>query len=90
MASFNAVVLVDDGKTAAVRSIPFPQIRPDWVLVKVKAVAINPSDWKHVFSGTVNVGCRVGLDYAGIVEEVGINVTRFQKGDRIAGGVHGW
>ena len=35
-------------------------------------------------------GCTVGCDYSGVVEEVGSKVTKqWQKGDRIAGFVHG-
>ena len=34
-------------------------------------------------------GALVGCDYSGVVEEVGKNVIKFQKGDRIAGFVHG-
>lgn len=35
-------------------------------------------------------GLRAGCDYAGIVEEVGPDVTKaFKKGDRIAGPTHG-
>ena len=37
-----------------------------------------------------NPGSTLGCDYAGVVEEVGSKVTKsWQKGDRIAGFVHG-
>ncbi|TVY40893.1 Protein TOXD [Lachnellula subtilissima] len=55
----------------------------------VKAVALNPTDWKMINWGTADVGSRFGCDYAGIVAEVGNKVTRFQKGDSIARFVHG-
>lgn len=30
---------------AEVQEVPIPQIRDDYLLVKVKAVALNPTDW---------------------------------------------
>lgn len=54
------------------------------------AVALNPTDWKHVRYLTPEPGPLVGSDYAGFVEEVGSKVTSgFQKGDRICGFAHG-
>jgi NADPH:quinone reductase-like Zn-dependent oxidoreductase len=58
-------------------------------LVKIKAVALNPTDWKHVDFLTSN-GARIGCDYAGVVEEAGSKVTKgLKKGDRVTGFVHG-
>ncbi|KAJ5708443.1 alcohol dehydrogenase [Penicillium malachiteum] len=82
-------VVVVELKVAAVREVLFPVLRDDWVLVKVKAVAVNPTDWKHIDLGAADIGCRIGVDYAGIVEEVGKNVTNFVKGDRITRWTHG-
>ena len=66
-----------------------PQLRPDYLLVKTKAVALNPTDWKHL-AGVGAPGCTLGCDYAGEVVEVGPNVTKpFKKGDRVAGFCHG-
>ncbi|RYP39904.1 hypothetical protein DL767_002023 [Monosporascus sp. MG133] len=89
MATTRAVIVVNDGKIAAVREVPIPQIRDGWVLVKVNAVALNPADWKHIDYGAADTGCRIGFDYSGIVVDIGSNVTKFKKGDRIAGAVHG-
>ncbi|KAL4971439.1 GroES-like protein [Aspergillus desertorum] len=59
-----------------------PSITPDTILCRVAAVALNPADWKMVdFSATP--GAMVGNDFAGEVIEVGEQVTRFQKGDRV-------
>ena len=33
---------------AEVQEVPIPKLRPDYVLVKVEAVALNPSDWKSL------------------------------------------
>ncbi|KAF9878689.1 hypothetical protein CkaCkLH20_03589 [Colletotrichum karsti] len=84
-----AIVFVEKGK-AEIRDVPKPKLRDDYVLVKVNAVGINPTDWKHVDFGITDPGSRVGCDYAGVVEEVGSKVEKsFKKGDRISGVVHG-
>ncbi|KAI0193075.1 chaperonin 10-like protein [Xylaria flabelliformis] len=84
-----ALVLVEKGKVA-IEEVPLPKLRDDYVLVKVNAVGINPTDWKHIDFGIANAGSRIGCDYAGIVEAVGSRVTKpFNKGDRISGVVHG-
>lgn len=84
-----AIVYVDKGK-AAIHDVPIPKLREDYVLVKVNAVGLNPTDWKHIDFGNTDPGSRVGCDYAGIVEAVGPKVQKeFRKGDRISGVVHG-
>jgi NADPH:quinone reductase-like Zn-dependent oxidoreductase len=74
--------------TAAVVEAPIPTLRPDYVLVKTIAVALNPTDWKHI--GFVKSKTTIGCDYAGIVDDVGSKVTLpFKKGDKIMGFSHG-
>jgi NADPH:quinone reductase-like Zn-dependent oxidoreductase len=34
---------------------PVPSLRPDHMLVKVRAVALNPTDWKHLDLNRVQV-----------------------------------
>lgn len=87
-ATTKAIVIVEKGK-AEIQDVPMPALRDEWILVKVKAVAINPTDWKHIDYGGADPGSKSGCDYAGVVEAVGSKVTRFKKGDRIAGSVHG-
>ncbi|EED13642.1 alcohol dehydrogenase, putative [Talaromyces stipitatus ATCC 10500] len=82
-------IVVVELKKAAVRDVLMPIVRDGWVLVKIKAIGINPTDWKHIAYGAADVGCRVGCEYAGIVEEVGSKVTNLKKGDRITGWIHG-
>ena len=83
----HAVVTVKAGEAKVVEST-VPKLRDDYILVKVKAVALNPTDWKHV-AWLTDAGSRIGCDYAGIVEEVGSKVTKnFKKGDRVSGFVH--
>jgi NADPH2:quinone reductase len=66
-----------------------PKLKPGHVLIKVKATSINPLDFK------LRKGCFPDLvtgfpmilhgDVAGIVVEVGPEVTRFNVGDEIYG-----
>ncbi|CAM1511883.1 Fc.00g093960.m01.CDS01 [Cosmosporella sp. VM-42] len=89
MPTVNAIIVLEEGKEAGVSKAPMPTVREEWILVKTKAVALNPTDWKHVKRGFANAGSRLGCDYAGVVEEVGSKVTDFKKGDRITGFCHG-
>jgi D-arabinose 1-dehydrogenase-like Zn-dependent alcohol dehydrogenase len=68
---------------------PDPELGPGDVLVKVKANGICRSDW-HLWQGhwdwlgfSPPLPVVLGHESAGIVEEVGPNVTRFKKGDRV-------
>jgi NADPH:quinone reductase-like Zn-dependent oxidoreductase len=85
-------VVLDNKKAVLIANRAIPKLRDDYMLVKTVAVALNPTDWKHVlgiFSGAPEDGI-LGCDYAGIVEEVGKDVTKpFEKGDRVAGCAHG-
>jgi hypothetical protein len=80
-----------NGSTAKLvldRAVPSP--RPDQLLVKVKTVALNPTDWKHIAGKRAPDGGLSGCDYAGEVVEVGDKVNKpFKKGQRIAGVAHG-
>lgn len=83
-----SVVCTAAGQTE-VQDLPTPQVRDGHILVKTKAVALNPTDWKSV-SNPENVGMRIGCDYSGVVEEVGPNVAKpFKKGDKVCGMVFG-
>jgi NADPH:quinone reductase-like Zn-dependent oxidoreductase len=73
-----------------------PTPEDDQVLVKVHAAAVNPLDF-HYIHGTpyimrldAGIGSpsnqRLGVDFAGTVEAVGKNVTRFRAGDDVFGG----
>jgi NADPH2:quinone reductase len=68
--------------------LPKPEPSPTQVLVKVAAVAVNPVD-TYVRAGTFELELPrpfiVGCDLAGVVEAVGLEVTRFSVGDRVWG-----
>lgn len=86
--SNHAIVIKGPGEVY-VAEVPAPKLRADYILVKTKAVALNPTDWKHI-DFLAEPGARVGCDYAGIVEDVGSAVAKeFKKGDRVCGFCHG-
>ncbi|OLN85241.1 Protein TOXD 3 [Colletotrichum chlorophyti] len=77
------------GRGVGLKEIPVPPISDDEILVKVRAVALNPTDYKHidVISPPNSI---IGCDYAGEVASVGKNALGGWKvGDRVAGAVHG-
>ncbi|KAG7137213.1 Protein TOXD like protein [Verticillium longisporum] len=85
----NQAVKTITAGNAQVVDVDIPKLpADDYILVKTTAVAINPTDWKHVDLAD-KMPCEniwVGCDYAGVVEEVGSGVTKaFKKGDRICG-----
>lgn len=86
MSTMRALKIADG--SAAVVSAPIPSLRPGHILVKTIAVALNPTDWKHIWAFSGTAGCTSGCDYAGIVTAVNPD-SRFKPGDRVAGWTHG-
>jgi NADPH:quinone reductase len=80
-----AGVATEDG--LAVRDIPQPRPKPNEVLVKVRAAALNRADLitarglPHGSHG--GVGAAVGLEWAGEVVETGAEATGCRPGDRV-------
>lgn len=68
--------------------VPKPSIAANQILVRVKAVTLNPTDHKHI-DALSPPGSIVGCDFAGQVVEVGADVSSWKAGDRAAGFVHG-
>ncbi|ACK46678.1 Alcohol dehydrogenase GroES domain protein [Shewanella baltica OS223] len=68
--------------------IPKPTIKPNEMLVKVYAAGLNPID-NMIPTGTFKpilhfkLPATLGSDLAGVVTEVGSQVTRFKPGDAI-------
>ncbi|KAJ5812283.1 hypothetical protein N7474_008584 [Penicillium riverlandense] len=87
LSTMKAVIYTEPKQARLVTDRPLPQLRQNTALVKVAAVALNPTDWKHVSFGMAREGCVLGVDYAGTVEQT--NSTEWNKGDRICGFVHG-
>ena len=77
------------GQGAEYREVPIPAISDQEVLVKIRAVALNPIDHKYIDLLSPK-NSRIGCDYAGEVTKVGSNAKgNWKVGDRIAGMVHG-
>lgn len=54
----SALVCTSDKQTE-VREKPLPELTEDDVLVQVKAVTLNPTDWKHVGGSTSTYNVQV-------------------------------
>jgi NADPH:quinone reductase-like Zn-dependent oxidoreductase len=76
---------------------PIPSLRPGDVLIKVHATTVTSADtamrrgeplWGRVILGLRRPRSKLrtlGLEVAGVVERVGADVTRFQRGDEVSG-----
>jgi len=92
----NAIVC-DGRDSLKLEEIGKPAVPDDGVLVRVHASSVNPVDL-FPLSGAGRLTRRInrkprldvlGTDFAGTVESVGKDVTRFRPGDEVFGGEHG-
>jgi 2-desacetyl-2-hydroxyethyl bacteriochlorophyllide A dehydrogenase len=80
-----AVRLIEIGRPLQMQKVPLPAIGPRDVLVRIKAAGICHSD-VHYRAGTSSVGPlpqTLGHEIAGVVEEIGAQVTDCAVGDRV-------
>jgi len=74
------------------RDIEKPAPADNEVLVKIRASSVNPADMICKGGARIVTGLRkpkitrLGTDFAGTVEDVGSNVTKFKPGDEVFGG----
>jgi NADPH:quinone reductase-like Zn-dependent oxidoreductase len=70
--------------------LPDPQPAPGQIRVAVRAVGVNPIDWK-VRSGAMggDLPKRTGQEVAGVVDELGDGVSGVAVGDAVFGGAAG-
>src|SRR3990172_3334578 len=77
-----------------IEEVEKPTPKDDEVLVKVRASSVNPAEWygmTGLFLARLGNGLlkpkdtRLGVDYAGVVETVGKDITLFKPGDEIYG-----
>jgi NADPH:quinone reductase len=88
--TMRAFTLESFDSSPALHEVPTPQIAPNEVLVRVHASSVNPVDGAiaaGMMSGMVEHEFPVilGRDYAGVVEQVGSDVTRYAEGDEVYG-----
>ncbi|KIO30118.1 hypothetical protein M407DRAFT_242320 [Tulasnella calospora MUT 4182] len=84
------IVKEGDPRTLAVEERALPALRDDEILVKVKAVTLNPTDYKHVWNyAQLKGGSSFGCDFAGDVAYVGKDVKGWSVGDGAAGFLRG-
>lgn len=96
--TMEAIVYCDYGSPDVLKleTIAKPVPTDAQVLVKVRAASVNPYDW-HFMRGEPRImrigsglrkpkDMRIGVDFAGVVEAIGKNVTQFKPGDEVFGG----
>jgi len=85
------------GEPLALVEVSTPEPLGDQLRVAVKAIGVNPVDWKMRESGPLRLAARllgppppvvIGVDFAGIVDAVGPRVEGVRVGDRVAGGTN--
>jgi alcohol dehydrogenase len=80
-----AAIYTEFKKPLSIENLPDPKPTDDGVVIRVKATGICRSDW-HGWMGNdpdINLPHVPGHELAGIVEEVGQNVTKWKSGDRV-------
>ena len=70
--------------------LPTPKVGPDSVLIRVRATAVNPVDWKvreGYLDGLMDSVFPIvpGWDVSGVVEQVGLDTPEFSVGDEVVG-----
>jgi alcohol dehydrogenase len=79
-----------DPEVIEITEVEKPSIKPDQVLVKVHAASLNPFDYK-VRRGymkemiPLTLPVTIGGDFAGVITEVGSDVSNFAVGDGVFG-----
>jgi NADPH:quinone reductase-like Zn-dependent oxidoreductase len=72
----------------AINEIDKPTIKPNDILVEVKAASLNPIDYKLVEGHLkemmpLNFPCTIGFDVSGVVVDKGADVGDFKVGDEV-------
>jgi NADPH:quinone reductase-like Zn-dependent oxidoreductase len=89
-ATMRAFAIDRFGEPGSLRELPTPTIGAGEMLVRVHAAGVNPIDWK-IRDGfkaieDIRFPLILGQDAAGVVVQVGPQVTRFAVGDEVYGG----
>lgn len=82
-------VVIEGDRAVVSSSVLVPPLASDKLRIKVRAVAVNPTDWKHVSYKIGPQGSILGCDVAGEIVEVGADVKGFKVGEVVYSAVHG-
>ncbi|TRM69137.1 chaperonin 10-like protein [Schizophyllum amplum] len=89
-ATIRALQILPDFKGVQVATIPWAtqikiqNLADDQLVIRVRAVGLNPTDWKHAQGDWGTPGTIAGCDAAGDVVKVGAAVKHVKVGDRVA------
>ena len=76
--------VISDGKVA-IESVPIPEPGPGQVRIKVRAVSVNPVDWKIADRAAPGTKLVAGKDIAGVIDAVGTGTAPWKVGDAVIG-----
>jgi len=79
-----AALMVEKGKPLQVETVDLAPPRANEVLVRILATGVCHSDLNAIEDDTTPTPTILGHEGAGVVEEVGPNVTTVRPGDRVA------
>ncbi|MEU0564860.1 NADP-dependent oxidoreductase [Nonomuraea sp. NPDC005983] len=85
-----AIAITEFGADPEIVQLPAPEPAPDELFVRIRAAGYNPVDLKIASGAMKNTmpyrfPMILGVDGAGVVEAVGVEVTRFKPGDEVYG-----
>ncbi|PSR81367.1 chaperonin 10-like protein [Coniella lustricola] len=85
MTTMHRLNATQQGGPMALTTVPKSLPDTDEVLIRPKAVGLNPVDAKSLYYGAVVPSWPIvlGIEVAGIVDSVGDNVTAFKPGDEV-------
>ncbi len=66
-----------------IESVPVPEPGPGQVRIKVRAVSVNPVDWKIAARAAAGSRPIAGRDLAGVIDAVGSTVEKWKVGDEV-------
>ena len=84
-----ALVLTEFGKKMEVQEVPKPTLTDTGTIIRIEANGICRSDWHFMMGDWDWIGLEVNLphvfghEFSGVVEQVGSQVTKYKKGDRV-------
>lgn len=87
-----ALILDAERRSANIQTVPVPRPSANELLIRVKAVALNPIDSLYTFNPLASTGRTIGSDFAGAIDALGDGVSptsELKPGDRIAGFLQG-